>query len=180
MQAWFVIPAIHRPVQGLCSFHWTNQKLGAGTKWGPPWTPSLLPLNVRNPLVYRARLRPGLVNFVSVVAYHSCLSLPAAFTQPCRSLLAEPCRLHAWTLLGLLVDLILIQNVDRVRVGRNCPFLQAFCKGQRRVRPIEGLKGPPWSTYICKSFQSHTFWTNMQFESTQPPFTLLHCVMDAP
>ena len=27
------------------------------------------------------RRRPGLVNFVSAVAYHSCLSLPAAFTQ---------------------------------------------------------------------------------------------------
>ena len=32
-----------------------------------------------------------MVNFVSAVAYHSCLSLPAAFTQPGRSLLAEPC-----------------------------------------------------------------------------------------
>ena len=37
------------------------------------------------------RLRPGLVNFVSAVAYHSCLSLPAAFTQPGRSFLADPC-----------------------------------------------------------------------------------------
>ena len=39
------------------------------------------------------RLRPGLGNFVSAVAYHSCLSLPAAFTQPGRSLLADPCTL---------------------------------------------------------------------------------------
>ena len=38
------------------------------------------------------RRRPGLVNFVSAVAYHSSLSLPAAFTQPGRSLLADPCR----------------------------------------------------------------------------------------
>ena len=37
------------------------------------------------------RLWPGLVNFVSALAYHSCLSLPAAFTQPGRSLLADPC-----------------------------------------------------------------------------------------
>ena len=37
------------------------------------------------------RLRPGLVSFVSAVAYHCCLSLPAAFTQPGRSLLADPC-----------------------------------------------------------------------------------------
>ena len=38
------------------------------------------------------RLRPGLVNFVCAVACHSCLSLPAAFTQPGQSLFAEPCK----------------------------------------------------------------------------------------
>ena len=32
------------------------------------------------------RLRPGLVNVVPAVAYHFCLSLPAAFTQPGLSL----------------------------------------------------------------------------------------------
>jgi len=37
------------------------------------------------------RLRPGLVNFVAAVAYHSCLSLPAAITQPGQRLLANPC-----------------------------------------------------------------------------------------
>ena len=37
------------------------------------------------------RLRPGLVNFVGAVAYHFFLSLPAAFTQPGRSFLADPC-----------------------------------------------------------------------------------------
>ena len=37
------------------------------------------------------RLWPGLVNFVTAVAYHFCLSLPTAFTQPGRSPLAEPC-----------------------------------------------------------------------------------------
>ena len=34
---------------------------------------------------------PGLVNFVPAVAYHFCLALPAAFTQPRVRLLAEPC-----------------------------------------------------------------------------------------
>ena len=38
------------------------------------------------------RLRPGLVNFVCAVACHSCLSLPAAFTQPGQSILADPCK----------------------------------------------------------------------------------------
>ena len=37
------------------------------------------------------RLRPGLVNFVTAVAYNFCLSLPAAFTQPGCSLLSGPC-----------------------------------------------------------------------------------------
>ena len=42
---------------------------------------------------YRARLRwsPCLVNFVPAVAYHICLAMPAAFTQPKNHLLAEPC-----------------------------------------------------------------------------------------
>ena len=35
---------------------------------------------------------PGLVNFVTDVAYHFCLTLIAAFTQPGYHLLAKPCR----------------------------------------------------------------------------------------
>ena len=35
---------------------------------------------------------PGLVNFVSALAYHFCMALPAAFMQPGDHLLAEPCR----------------------------------------------------------------------------------------
>ena len=42
--------------------------------------------------MYRARLR-GLVNCFPAVAYHFCLSLPAAFTQPGQNLLADPCKL---------------------------------------------------------------------------------------
>ena len=37
---------------------------------------------------------PGLVNFVPALAYHSCLAMPAAFTQPGNHLLAEPCTAH--------------------------------------------------------------------------------------
>ena len=36
------------------------------------------------------RRSPGLVNFVAAVAYHFCLALPAAFTQPRVHFLAEP------------------------------------------------------------------------------------------
>ena len=34
---------------------------------------------------------PGVANFVPAVAYHFCLTLPAAFTQPGDLLIAEPC-----------------------------------------------------------------------------------------
>ena len=37
---------------------------------------------------------PGLVNFITAVAYHFCPSLPAAFTQPGASTLADLC---IWT-----------------------------------------------------------------------------------
>ena len=36
------------------------------------------------------RRAPGLVNFVAAVAYHFCLALPAAFTQPWDHFLAAP------------------------------------------------------------------------------------------
>ena len=51
-----------------------------------------------NEFVHRALIQgspkeclPGLVNFVPAVAYHFCLSLLAAFTQPGTNLLADPC-----------------------------------------------------------------------------------------
>ena len=37
------------------------------------------------------RLQQGLVNFVPDLAHHICLILPAAFTDPGQSLVAEPC-----------------------------------------------------------------------------------------
>ena len=40
------------------------------------------------------RRAPGFVNFVPAVAYHFCLNLPAAFTQPGARLLVEPCMSH--------------------------------------------------------------------------------------
>ena len=36
---------------------------------------------------------PGLVNFVSAVAYLFCLNMPAAFSQPGNGLIEIPCRL---------------------------------------------------------------------------------------
>ena len=37
------------------------------------------------------RRAPGIVNFVLALAYHFCLNLPAAFTQPGARLLVEHC-----------------------------------------------------------------------------------------
>ena len=37
------------------------------------------------------RLRPGLVNCVPAVAYHFCLNLPRAFSQPGKHSFGDPC-----------------------------------------------------------------------------------------
>ena len=37
---------------------------------------------------------PGFTNFVRAVAYHFCLGLAAAFTQPGTRLLAKPCTIN--------------------------------------------------------------------------------------
>ena len=48
------------------------------------------------------RRSSGFMNFVGSLAFHFCLALPAAFTQPGDHLLAEPCTLinlkltHLW------------------------------------------------------------------------------------
>ena len=62
-----------------------------------------LPLKYSEKLVYAMqrtymqglakRQFPGLVTFGSAVAYHFCLALPAAFTQPGDHLFAEPCNI---------------------------------------------------------------------------------------
>ena len=42
-------------------------------------------------VILAKRRSQGLVNFVIALAYHFCLALSAAFTQPGDHLLAEPC-----------------------------------------------------------------------------------------
>ena len=56
---------------------------------------------------------PGLVNFVTVVAYHFFLSLAAAFTQPIQSLLASPCTA------ALQVDPIVLDCSANCNLWRN-------------------------------------------------------------
>ena len=58
---------------------------------------SLYNYYVKGSTIWRA---PGFVNFVLALAYHFCLNLPAAFTQPGARLLAEPCRPAATSKMG--------------------------------------------------------------------------------
>ena len=57
-------------------------------------TGQLSPLHLAHLQRSAKRLWPSIVNFVPAVAKHFCLSLPAALTQPGRSLLAVPCILN--------------------------------------------------------------------------------------
>ena len=65
------------------------------------------------------RQSPGLVNFVTAIAYHFCIALPAAFTQPEDHLLAEPCRYVATAVIsartrarGHFLRIRLVRNSD--------------------------------------------------------------------
>ena len=58
------------------------------------------------------RRTPGLVNFVPAVAYHICLALPAAFTQPRARFSAELCR-------SLHPSLALLKGTPHPLVGRS-------------------------------------------------------------
>ena len=87
------------------------------------------------------RLRPGLVNFDGAVAYHFCLSLPAAFSQPGRILLADPCRsfvrrrrhLAFWALGPSIYDIFSKyppspkSYVLRIRKGNSADSVSASC-----------------------------------------------------
>ena len=52
------------------------------------------------------RRTPGLVNFVTALACHFCLALPAAITQPGHHLLAEPCSsiLYSYVIIAIRDD----------------------------------------------------------------------------
>ena len=52
---------------------------------------------------------PGLVNFVPAVAYHFCLNLPAAFSQPGNGLLEVPCTELGPGLLGCVNSRLRVQ-----------------------------------------------------------------------
>ena len=72
---------------GLCQLFLLESRMLPPNKNPSLFFPSLL---------YRARLKggpPGLVNFVTAVAFHFFLALPAALTQPGDHLLTEPCTL---------------------------------------------------------------------------------------
>ena len=66
-----------------------SHNLGS-TLLATPASQLLLVLYIQNVQGYTKRWSQGLVNFVSALAYHFCLALPAKFTQPGNHLLAQP------------------------------------------------------------------------------------------
>ena len=65
---------------------------------------------------------PGLVTFVPALALHFCLSLPAAFTQPVASTLADPCEWEGGGGRegGSPVDYYFWRVPSAIVVGKNC------------------------------------------------------------
>ena len=59
---------------------------------------------------------PGLVNFVIAVAYHFCLSLPAVFTQPGQSILANPCNIGVLSMFAAYRSLTNISSIPIQRL----------------------------------------------------------------
>ena len=83
------------------------------------------------------RLRPGLVNFVAAVAYHLCLSLPAAFTQPSQSLLAKPCAYDtSWHRLRL-------RSGWKLYFPPNYPHIFQFCRHGNKASSVRRGQRPP-------------------------------------
>ena len=78
------------------------------------------------------RQTQGLVNFVHVVAYHICLALPPAFTQPRVWLLTNPSWMNAWWINGNMLILFPLGSIHKVRtqilrlLGPPPPLLYAF------------------------------------------------------
>ena len=59
------------------------------------------------------RRAPGLVNVVPALAYHFCLNLPAAFTQPGAHLLVEPCTVWGGKLWGRFCEIFSESSTSR-------------------------------------------------------------------
>ena len=102
------------------------------------------------------RRAPGLVNFITAVAYHFCLSLPAAFTQPGSHILAEPCsdkslsRMQSYTGLGYKVG-------PRLREYFRQVGPEVIGNSRNRVHQTWG---PPFSRALFIYRQTDTLATN--------------------
>ena len=91
------------------------------------------------------RHRPGLVNFTVAVAYHFCLSLPETFTQPGRSLIAEPCtaseghdnnaafKMRSQKMRPSSIALSLVQSISR-RLQKKCRLADMYQKPEAKLR----------------------------------------------
>ena len=83
---------LHNTSTSTCLGH--SHNLGS-TLLATPASELLLVLYIQNVQGYTKRWSQGLVNFVSALAYHFCLALSAAFTQPGNHLLAKPCNQYS-------------------------------------------------------------------------------------
>ena len=101
--------------------------------------------------MWSKKLAQGLVNFVPAVAYHSCLNLPAGFSQPGNGNLAHPCKLFACyriNSLGLKIVIVhsaggTVNEVDELKClfrGRiSIPISTSSTSSKRRLTWTVGM-----------------------------------------
>ena len=117
--------------------------------------------------VYRARLKfgaPGLVNFVPAVAYHFCLALPAAVTQPGDFLLAEPCRGFSPHPVTLCSDFYNVGGEPALCVGEASPI--CLLKSQQEM----SMHCRPWK--VKEQIRSSSFQCNKSVCPVKRPHML--------
>ena len=88
---------------------------------------------------------PGLVNFITAVAYHFCPSLPAAFTQPGTSTLADLCSLIRESQHGSCPsDNFFVHSLEMVNI-----FLSLFLKLSHSGPALSNFEHFPYGKLSC-------------------------------
>ena len=89
------------------------------------------------------RWSPGLVNFVTALAYHFCLALPAAFTQPGARLFADLCmNSDSSPAAAVPVSSHLLQVTEEWKWRHDSALLEKSEQKDRAAIPIEHLTFP--------------------------------------
>ena len=127
---------LHTTSTSTCLGH--SHNLGS-TLLATPASELLLVLYIQNVQGYTKRWSQGLVNFVSALAYHFYLALPAEFTQPGNHLLAELCT-------SIPLDFGLSGGEKRLR--RRWWHLRTTVK--RQVAPVQFRAARRLHLEVCK------------------------------